>query len=54
MQSIGYVTLFALANVLGGSFFQDRTISAVQKGDPMNVSRITVDHVQFIADKPID
>jgi uncharacterized protein (DUF302 family) len=51
MRSIRFITLFA---VIGGNFSQNRIESAAQKGDPMNVSRITVEHVRLIADKPID
>ena len=55
MSHIRSVTMFALLAVLfDGGFFQDRPESAVQKGDPMNVSRITVEHVRLVADKPID
>jgi uncharacterized protein (DUF302 family) len=55
MSHIRSVTMFALLAVLfDGGFFQDRPESAVQKGDPMNVSRITVEHVRVVADKPID
>jgi uncharacterized protein (DUF302 family) len=55
MSHIRFATAFALLGVLfGGGFFHDRTESAAQKGDPMNVSRITVDHVRVVADKPID
>jgi uncharacterized protein (DUF302 family) len=52
--SIRYIALAALLAILGGSLFQERTESAFQKGDPMNVSRITVEHVRLVADKPID
>jgi uncharacterized protein (DUF302 family) len=55
MTHIRSATAFALIGVLfSGGFFHDRTESAVQIGDPMNVSRITVDHVRVVADKPID
>jgi len=45
-------TLSAL--VLGGNFFHDQSGLASQGGKPMNVSRITVDHVRVLADKPFD
>jgi uncharacterized protein (DUF302 family) len=54
MSPVRYAAMFALVGVLVVGFFQDRTESAVQKGDPMNVSRITVDHVLVVTDKPID
>jgi len=46
------LTLSAL--VLGGNFFHDQSGLASQRGDPMNVTRITVDHVRVVADKPFD
>jgi uncharacterized protein (DUF302 family) len=54
MRSTRYITVFALLAVFGGSFFQDRTESAFQKGDSMNLSRITVEHVRVVADRLID
>jgi uncharacterized protein (DUF302 family) len=39
--------------VLGGQF-QDRSGLASQGEKPMNVSRITVDHVRVVADRPFD
>jgi uncharacterized protein (DUF302 family) len=45
-------TLAAL--VLGGNFFHDPSGLASQGGNPMNVTRITVDHVRVAADKPFD
>src|ERR1700730_5851541 len=45
-------TLSAL--VLGGNFFHDRSGLASQGKKPMNVTRITVDHVRVVADKPFD
>src|SRR3984893_17045897 len=45
-------TLSAL--VLGGNFFHDQSGLASQGGKPMNVTRITVDHVRVVADKPFD
>ena len=50
MTPIRSAAVFALIGVLfGGSFLQRRTESALQKGDPMNVSRITVEHVLVVA-----
>jgi uncharacterized protein (DUF302 family) len=45
-------TLSAL--VLGGSPFHDPSGLASQGGNPMNVTRITVDHIRVEADKPFD
>jgi uncharacterized protein (DUF302 family) len=45
-------TLSAL--VLSGNFFHDQAGLASQGGKPMNVTRITVDHVRVVADKPFD
>jgi uncharacterized protein (DUF302 family) len=45
-------TLSAL--VLGGNFFHGRSGLASQRGNPMNVTRITFDHVQVVAEKPFD
>ena len=42
------------AFVLGGNFFHDPSGLASQGGNPMNVTRITVDHVRVTADKPFD
>src|SRR5260370_24148060 len=46
------VTLSAL--VLGGNLFHDPFGLASQGGTPMDVTRITVDHVRVVADKPFD
>jgi uncharacterized protein (DUF302 family) len=54
MTHIRSVAVFALLGLLIGGFLPHRTESADQKGDPMNVSRITVEHVRVVADKPID
>src|SRR5262249_7754223 len=55
MSHIRSAVAFALLSVVfGGGFLQHRTESATQKGEPMNVSRITVEHVRVVADKPID
>jgi uncharacterized protein (DUF302 family) len=49
------IVAFALsAFVLGGSFFHDPSGRAAQGGNPMNVTRLTVDHVRVVADKPFD
>jgi uncharacterized protein (DUF302 family) len=40
--------------VFGGIFSHDRSGLASQGGKPMNVTRITVDHVRVVADKPFD
>ena len=55
MTHLRSAAMFALLGVLfGGGIMRNRTESAAQKGDSMNVSRITVDHVRVVADKPID
>jgi len=51
LMVVGF-TLSAL--VLGGNFFHEQSGLASQRGDPMNVTRITVDHVRVVADKPFD
>ena len=48
------VAFTLLGFVLGGNFFHDRSGLASQGGEPMNVTRITVDHVRVVADKPFD
>jgi uncharacterized protein (DUF302 family) len=45
-------TLSAL--VLGGIILHDQSGLASQGGKPMNVTRITVDHVGVVADKPFN
>ena len=42
------------ALVLGGNVFHGQSGLASPGGTPMNVSRITVDHVRVVADKPFD
>jgi uncharacterized protein (DUF302 family) len=42
------------ALVLGGTFFHHQSGLASQGGNPMNVTRITVEHVRVQADKPFD
>jgi uncharacterized protein (DUF302 family) len=49
---IAAVALPAL--VLGGGFFHDQSGQASQGAKPMNVTRITVDHVRVEVDKPFD
>jgi uncharacterized protein (DUF302 family) len=49
------LVFFALSGVFFGSvLFQDRSGAVSQRDNPMNVSRITVEHVRVVADKPID
>jgi uncharacterized protein (DUF302 family) len=45
-------TLSAL--VLGGNLFYAQSGLASHGGKPMNVTRITVDHIRAVADKPFD
>jgi uncharacterized protein (DUF302 family) len=40
--------------VLGGILFHAGSGLASQKGNPMNVSRVTVEHVRVVADKPFE
>lgn len=55
MNHIRSAAVIALLSVLfAHGILQDQTVSALQKGDPMNVTRITVEHVRVVADKPID
>ena len=42
------------ALVLGSNFFHDPSGPASQGNNPMNVTRITVEHVRVVADKPFD
>jgi uncharacterized protein (DUF302 family) len=46
------VTPWAL--VLGDGFCHDQSGLASEGGSPMNVTRITVDHVRVVADEPFD
>jgi uncharacterized protein (DUF302 family) len=46
------VTLSAF--VIGSNFFHEQSGRASPGANPMNVSRIAVDHVQVVADKPFD
>jgi uncharacterized protein (DUF302 family) len=54
MNHLRSAATLALLGALCAGVFQQRTESAAQKGDPMNVSRITVEHVRVVANKPID
>jgi len=55
MNHIRSAAVIALLSVLfAHGILQNQTVSALQKGDPMNVTRITVEHVRVVADKPID
>jgi uncharacterized protein (DUF302 family) len=45
-------TLSAL--VIGGNFFHEQSGLASQGGNPICVTRITVDHVRVVADKPFE
>ncbi len=42
------------AFVCSGNFFYGQSGLASQGGNPMNVTRITVDHVRVVADEPFD
>jgi uncharacterized protein (DUF302 family) len=49
------VIVFTLSGfVVGSDFFDDRSGRASEGGNSMNMSRITVDHVQVAADRPFD
>ena len=49
------IAAFALTGlILASNFFHDRSGRASQGSNPMNVSRIQVDHVQVVTDKPFD
>ena len=52
VPAIGAFMLSAF--VFGSTFFPDRSGRASQGGNLMNVSHITVDHVQVVADKSFD
>jgi uncharacterized protein (DUF302 family) len=55
MRAILTMVAFTLsALVVAGSFFHDRSGLASQGDSPMNVTRITVDHVRVAADQPFD
>ena len=48
------VTVTLAALILGGGIYHDRSGLASEGGSLMNVTRITVDHVRFVADEPFD
>jgi uncharacterized protein (DUF302 family) len=48
------VAVTASALVLGGGFYHDQSGLASQEGTPMNVTRITVEHIRVVAEKPFD
>jgi len=49
------IVAFTLSGlVFGGNFFHDQSGLASQGDKPMNVTPITVDHVQVVADKPFE
>jgi uncharacterized protein (DUF302 family) len=49
------IVAFALsASILGANFLHEQSGLASQGGNPMNVTRITVDHVRVVAEKPFD
>ena len=48
------VALTLSVPVLGSSFFHHQSGLASQGGKPMDVTRITVDHIRVVADKPFD
>jgi uncharacterized protein (DUF302 family) len=53
-RTLMLVALTLSGFVLGSNLFHDQSGLASQGGRPMNVSRITVDHVRVVADKPFD
>jgi uncharacterized protein (DUF302 family) len=54
MRAILMMVAFTSALTLGGIFFHDQSGLASQGGKQMNITRITVDHVRVVADKPFD
>jgi hypothetical protein len=49
------IVAFALsALILGGNGFHHLSRLACQGGNQMNVTRITVEHIQVVAEKPFD
>ena len=55
MRAILMMVCFTLsALVLGGNVFHGQSGLASQGGNPMDVTRITLDHVRVVADKPFD
>jgi uncharacterized protein (DUF302 family) len=55
MRAILMMVAFTLPGlVLGGNVFHNQSGLASQRGNPMNVTRISVDHVRVVAEKPFD
>ncbi len=55
MKAILRIAAFALSTfVLGGNVFHGQPGLASQRDHPMNVTRVAVEHVQVMADKPFD
>jgi uncharacterized protein (DUF302 family) len=55
MKALQMFVAFTLsALVLGGNFYHGQSGLASQGGSPMDVTRITLDHVRVVADKPFD
>ena len=55
MRPILLMVAFTLpALVLGDNAFHDEAGPASQGGSPMNVTRITVEHIRVVAEKPFD
>jgi uncharacterized protein (DUF302 family) len=55
MRGILMILAFTLsALVIGGNFFHEQSGLASQGGNPICVTRITVDHVRVVADKPFE
>jgi uncharacterized protein (DUF302 family) len=53
-RTVMMVAFMLSSAVLGGNFFRHPSGLASQRGNPMNATRITVDHVLVVADKPFD
>jgi uncharacterized protein (DUF302 family) len=53
-RNLRIVVLTLSGAVLGGILFHYRSRVVADGGDPMNVTRITVEHVRVTADKPFD
>jgi uncharacterized protein (DUF302 family) len=55
IRGILMIVVFTLpALVLGANIFPVQTGLASQGGNPMNVTRITVEHIRVVAEKPFD
>jgi uncharacterized protein (DUF302 family) len=54
IRRIPVLALLALFGVLYGIVFHDRSGAASPGDKPMTISRITMEHVHVVADKPID